>query len=102
MHRRCRCAALHCTLHATPQGKAQPVEKDIDKRLSVHQRLQVPSSLRCPLHSPHTEEPWQLRKPDSGLMQLALVWGVVSSNSTHAGKLGAVVPDQWRARGKGL
>lgn len=27
---------------------------------------------------------------------------MVSRNSTHAGKLGAVVPDQWSARGKGL
>lgn len=40
----------------------------------------------------------QLRNLDSGLMQLARDW----TRSTHEGKLGAVVPDQWSARGKGL
>lgn len=41
---------------------------------------------------------WQLRNLDSGLMQLARDW----TRAMHAGKLGAVVPDQWSARGKGL
>lgn len=40
----------------------------------------------------------QLRNLDSGLMQLARDW----TRSTHEGRLGAVVPDQWSARGKGL